>query len=49
MSTDPDSAFFWSGRTEGVGGPDVAETIAKSRGGATPEPTIKDKNIKMPE
>ncbi|MGY3094187.1 PAAR domain-containing protein [Pantoea agglomerans] len=49
LATDPDSAFFWSGRTEGVGGPDVAEGIAKSRGGVTLESTIKDKNIKMPE
>lgn len=49
LATDPDSAFFWSGRTEGVGGPDVAEAIAKSRGGVTLESTIKDKNIKMRE
>lgn len=49
LATEPDSAFFWSGRTEGVGGPDVAEAIAKSRGGVTLESTIKDKNIKMPE
>lgn len=49
LATDPDSAFFWSGRTEGVGGPDVAVAIAKSRGGVTLESTNKDKNSKMPE
>lgn len=49
LATDPDTAFFWSGRTNGVGGADVAESIAKSRGGVTLESTIKDKNIEMPE
>jgi hypothetical protein len=49
LVTDPDTAFFWSERTDGVGGADVAESIAKSRGGVTLESTIKDKNIAMPE
>lgn len=49
LATDPDTAFFWSGRTDGVGGAEVAESIAKSRGGVTLESTIKDKNIEMPE
>ncbi|WP_044174238.1 PAAR domain-containing protein [Phytobacter massiliensis] len=49
LATEPDTAFFWSGRSKGMGGPDVAEGIARSRGGVTLESTIKDKNIKMPE
>jgi hypothetical protein len=32
-----------------VGGAEVAENIAKSRGGVTLESTIKDKAIEMPE
>ncbi|CAI1495174.1 Uncharacterized conserved protein [Serratia quinivorans] len=49
LATEPDTAFFWSGRTKGVGGAEVAENIAKSRGGVTLESTIKDKAIEMPE
>lgn len=49
LATDPDTAFFWSGRTDGIGGADVAESIARSRGGVTLESTIKDKGIEMPE
>jgi len=48
LATDPDSAFFWSGRTESVGGPEIAEAIAKSRDGVTLESTLTDKNIEMP-
>lgn len=32
LRTDPDTAFFWSGRTDGIGGMEVAKDIAKSRG-----------------
>ncbi|WP_279221799.1 hypothetical protein [Lachnoanaerobaculum gingivalis] len=32
MKTDPDTAFFWSGRTDGIGGMDVAKKIAKNKG-----------------
>ncbi|HFI0064947.1 TPA: hypothetical protein ACGORS_001138, partial [Streptococcus suis] len=38
LRTKPDTAFFWSGRTgrtDGIGGMDVAKDIAKSRGGVT--------------
>ncbi|WOO36600.1 hypothetical protein R2R35_22865 [Anaerocolumna sp. AGMB13020] len=44
-----DTAFFWSGRTEGVGGSEVAANIAKEKGGVTLESTIEAKNISMPE
>lgn len=49
LKTDKDTAFFWSGRTEGVGGADIAASVAKNRGGVTLETTIESKNIKMPE
>ncbi|WP_246369282.1 hypothetical protein [Listeria rustica] len=49
LKTEPDTAFFWSGRTEGVGGADIAADVAKSKGGVTLESTIGNKNIKMPE
>ena len=31
LKTDPDTAFFWSGRTDGIGGMDVAKKIAKTK------------------
>ena len=49
LETDPDTAFFWSGRTDGIGGMDVAKKIAKNKGGVTLESTIDDTNIVMPE
>ena len=49
LKTNPDTAFFWSGRTDGIGGMDVAKKIAKNKGGVTLESTIDDTNIVMPE
>ncbi len=49
LKTEPNTAFFWSGRTKGVGGSEVAANVAKSKGGVTLETTIETKNIKMPE
>ena len=49
FKTEPNTAFFWSGRTDGIGGADISATIAKSRGGVTLESTIADKGIIMPE
>ncbi|HFR3703016.1 TPA: hypothetical protein ACHVE0_002035 [Streptococcus suis] len=49
LGTKPDTAFFLSGRTDGIGGMDVAKDIAKSRGGFTLESTIDDANVIMPE
>ena len=49
LKTEPDTAFFWSGRTDGIGGADNAANIAKSRGGVTLESTIASQNITMPE
>ena len=49
LKTEPNTAFFWSGRTDGIGGADNAANIAKSRGGVTLESTIESQNIVMPE
>ncbi|EAE9360978.1 transposase [Listeria monocytogenes] len=49
LKTEPDTAFFWSGRTEDVGGADIAADVAKSKGGVTLESTIGNKNIEMPD
>lgn len=49
LKTEPDTAFFWSGRTDGIGGAENAANIAKSRGGVTLESTIENQNIVMPE
>ena len=49
LKTEPNTAYFWSGRTDGIGGADVAADIAKSRGGVTLESTIKTQEIIMPE
>lgn len=49
LKTDPNTAFFWSGRTGGIGGQDIAASIAKSKGGVTLETTIADNGINMPK
>jgi hypothetical protein len=48
LKTQHDSAFFWSGRTNGVGGMDVAADIAFQRGGITLEQLIESQGINMP-
>jgi len=49
VSTEPNTAFFWSGRTGGVGGAEVAKQIAESRGGTTLEMLTKQRGISMPD
>lgn len=49
LKTDIDTAFFWSGRTNGIGGAERAAEVAKVKGGTTLELTISDKAINMPE
>ncbi len=41
-------SFFWSGKTNGVGGATRALEIAKSKGGTTLEGLIDSKNIQLP-
>ncbi|WP_149244343.1 hypothetical protein [Dyadobacter sp. 32] len=48
LKTKSGESFFWSGRTNGIGGQDVALQIAKERGGVTLEGLIELNNIKMP-
>ena len=49
LRTQPDTAFFWSGNTDGIGGPENAAIIAADRGGVTLELTIENQGINMPE
>ncbi|MFJ1491377.1 RHS repeat domain-containing protein [Capnocytophaga canis] len=49
MKTKPNTAYFWSGRTNRIGGMDVAADIAKKNGGTTLEMLIEENNIVMPE
>ncbi|WP_260209213.1 hypothetical protein [Apibacter adventoris] len=49
MKTAPNTAHFWSGRTNGIGGMDVAADIAKKNGGTTLEMLIEKHKIVMPE
>jgi len=48
LKTNANTAFFWSGRTNGIGGEVRALEVAKSRGGTTLEGLLADKGIKMP-
>ncbi|HEX2355526.1 MAG TPA: hypothetical protein VHI50_03560, partial [Micromonosporaceae bacterium] len=48
FATKPGGAFFWSGRTGGVGGESVARSIAKARGGTTLEMLMEERGIKLP-
>ena len=41
FATDAGEAFFWSGKTAGIGGADVAANFAKSQGGTTLEQLAK--------
>ncbi|MCA6365250.1 MAG: hypothetical protein IM638_19615 [Bacteroidetes bacterium] len=48
LKTDRDKSFFWSGKTNGVGGEKVALEIANSKGGVTLEGLLVQKNIELP-
>ena len=49
VKTEPNTAFFWSGRTDGIGGQHIAADIAKSNGGTTLEMLIEARKIIMPK
>ncbi|CAN5397799.1 hypothetical protein BH10ACT10_BH10ACT10_28810 [soil metagenome] len=49
FATAPDSAFFWSGRTNGVGGQHIAADVAGENGGTTLEQLMESRGIKLPE
>ncbi|WP_413511568.1 hypothetical protein [Myroides odoratus] len=48
LKTVPNEAFFWSGKTDGIGGELVALDISKSKKGITLEGLIKRNNIAIP-
>ncbi|MET4026520.1 hypothetical protein ABIE59_002046, partial [Marinobacter sp. MBR-99] len=48
VETKPNTAFFWSGRTDGVGGESVARKIATENKGTTLEALIEERHIHMP-
>ena len=48
VATKPNEAFFWSGRTNGIGGAEAAGQIAQAKGGTTLEMLIENRNIDMP-
>ncbi len=48
LRTEKNTAYFWSGKTDGIGGQDVAADIATSRGGVTLETTVAANHIEMP-
>ena len=49
FTTEKDTAFFWSGRTGSVGGPEVAGRYAEEGGGTTLEQLMERRGIKLPE
>ncbi|MBO0728488.1 MAG: hypothetical protein J2P57_04465 [Acidimicrobiaceae bacterium] len=49
FTTEKDTAFFWSGRTDGVGGEKVAGEYASHGGGTTLEQLMEKRGIKLPE
>lgn len=49
VATNPNEAFFWSGRTDGVGGEAVARQIAAKQSGTTLEALIENRDIQMPK
>ncbi len=48
FKTEKDTAYFWSGNSNGIGGKDYAREYAKKNGGTTLENLMESKGIKMP-
>ncbi|UVW30668.1 hypothetical protein [Massilia sp. H6] len=48
LATERDTAFFWSGKTHGIGGQDRAAEIAKAANGTTLEMTLAKRGIIPP-
>lgn len=48
VQTNPNEAIFWSGRTNGVGGIDIAKQIANKFQGKTLESLLESRQITMP-
>lgn len=48
VETKKNTAFFWSGKTDGVGGELVARKVATQNNGTTLEALMESRNIQMP-
>lgn len=48
LATKADEAVFWSGKTAGIGGADVAGEIAKSVNGTTLEQLMAERGVELP-
>jgi len=48
VKTEPNQAYFWSGRTEGIGGEAIARQIAIANGGTTLELQLEKNGVVMP-
>ncbi len=49
VETKPNEAFFWSGKTNGVGGEAAARQIAIEKQGTTLEALMEKRGVKMPD
>jgi len=49
LKTEKNTAFFYSGTTDGIGGIDKALEIAKSKGGTTIDEVLTTQNITLPK
>ena len=49
LKTENSTSFFWSGKSNGIGGMDIAANIAKKNGGATLEMVLEREGIILPE
>ncbi|MEA4933604.1 MAG: hypothetical protein VB071_08530 [Lawsonibacter sp.] len=48
LKTEPNTAYFWSGNSNGIGGKDFAMDHASKNGGTTLEGLMKSQGIEMP-
>ena len=48
VKTNPNEAFFWSGKTDGIGGEHVAKQVATANGGTTLEHQLEKHGVVMP-
>ncbi|UOO38270.1 hypothetical protein IZU99_03165 [Oscillospiraceae bacterium CM] len=48
LKTEPNTAYFWSGDSNGIGGKDFAIDYAAKNGGTTLESLMKSQGIEMP-
>jgi hypothetical protein len=49
LKPTPNKSYFWSGKSNGIGGVDTARSIAGKNGGVTLESMIESQGIDMPK